>query len=103
MDKETVLAAKKKPIEELVEEQAEIVLSDVAPVEEEIVEMGGEELDATVAPDPMFTIAGDGESYASIAARLCPEGVRPHDFAKTLVELNGNAPVRAGRRIRLSA
>lgn len=92
------MTAKKKPIEELVEEQTE-----VAHVEEEIVETGKLEAESEPIPDPTFIIAGDGESYASIAARFCPAGVRPYDFAKTLVDLNAGAPVRAGRRIRLSA
>jgi hypothetical protein len=102
------MATKKKPtIEEIVEEQTSEASEQ--PVETlEAVETAVEQpeeivvLEADVAPEPpQFVVAGEQDSYPALAERLAPAGVRPRDFAQTLIQLNNGAPVRPGARIRI--
>lgn len=76
----------KKKIEDLVEEQAS-ALDDVPVVPE------------PVAVSVRVIVAGEGDSYASLAAKYAPKGVRVHDYAKELVKLNNGSVVRAGSRV----
>jgi len=83
------MATKKKQAEAFVEE--ELVTDPVIEIPE-----------PEPAPEhPQFVIAGEGDSYAVIAARTAPAGVRAHDYAGELLSLNAGKPVRPGSRIRL--
>lgn len=76
----------KKKIEDLVEEQASTV-EDVPVVPE------------PVAVSVDIVVAGEGDSYASLAAKYAPKGVRVHDYAKELLKLNNGSTVRPGSRV----
>jgi len=93
------MATKKSSIASLVEEQVETPTIE-APIEDVTLD----ELIVVEAPvlDIQFIVAGDGDSYPSIADRLAPAGVRARDFANMLIELNNGATVRPGSRIRVS-
>lgn len=78
----------------------------VAVTEELDVEPVSEALEAP--SEPVAEAAGvntylvqDGDSYASVAARLKPAGVKSHDYAQHLYTLNGSQPLLAGRSIKL--
>lgn len=99
---------KKQAVEEIAEEQ--VLEASEQPVEtleavapaveqpEEIVVLEGD-----VAPEPpQFVIAGEQDSYPSLAERLAPAGVKPREYAQTLIELNNGAPVRPGKRVRIN-
>lgn len=86
--------ASKKPIEIIVEEQADVVLEEVVMPEPVIVEAKD-----IVLP---YVVAKDGDSYASLAAVHAPKGVRVHDFAQQLCEWNRCKPVRAGVHVKIS-
>lgn len=96
----------KKNSDEVVETISEAV---EAPVEAEQqlddVEVTDTGFDPSAEPveevAPQYIVAGEGDSYAALAARLAPEGVRSHDYARELVALNAGKPVRPGTRIRL--
>lgn len=91
----------KKPIEELVENQVE-------PFEDI------EELDVTQEPEvfskpaaepaktetPGGILAADGDSYISIANRFTT-GKAARELALQIQDLNGGAPVRAGKLVRI--
>lgn len=49
-----------------------------------------------------YVLAGEGDSYASIASLFKPQGKKLHDFALELVELNHNATIRPGVRVRIA-
>lgn len=84
------MATRKKQAEAIAEE--ELVTDPVIEIPEP----------EEAAPEhPQFVIAGEGDSYAAIAARTAPAGVRAHDYAGELLNLNAGRPVRAGNRIRL--
>lgn len=96
--------ASKKIVEEIAEEVIEDVFEeDVEVVEEEVVieetEVGQPEDSASDAS--VFIRAYPGDSYLMIAERVNPEGMSVKDFARMIMELNGNAPVRANSRIRI--
>jgi hypothetical protein len=96
------MAGKKITTEEVVEDQVVEIVEEVETVEvEEVVEEGFTANDMPAA-DPMFVVAGEQDSYPALAERLAPEGVKPRDFAQTLIALNNGAPVRPGKRIRIN-
>ena len=86
--------AAKKNIEEIVEEQVEPTVEvEEAPAVEEPAAPAGSTVEVISA--------GDGDSYASLAARFVPAGVSARVFARELYALNGGAVVRPGSRIRI--
>jgi len=88
------MATKKKPIEELVEEQAE-------PTEEHVEETA-EPVVVSDAPEFIdIIVARPDDSYASLGVQYAPAGVKAHDFAQHLYNFNAGAVVRAGARIRI--
>lgn len=87
------MAAKKK-IENLVEEQA-----DAVDGEPETVEVATEPIHEEPTQDaPKFRVivAQEGDSYPSIAAQYCPEGVKQRVFAQELLTLNNGKQIRPG-------
>ena len=98
---------KKSTIEEIVENQSseasEPALEATEPIKD-VVEQPEPLVipEVDVAPEPpQFVVAGDQDSYPALAERLAPAGVKPRDFAQTLIQLNNGAPVRPGARIRI--
>lgn len=93
------MATKKKvEADEIVEASVEVEPRVNAPVDKDMVEPER----GVGVPDVIHSIvARDGDSYASIAVRLAPEGVRARDFARELLALNGGAPVRPGMMVKV--
>lgn len=85
----------KKPIEELVHDQAES-FDDVEELEQ--LEESPVEPVKVVTPDGIRAL--DGDSYISIANRFAT-GKAARELAIKISELNGGTPVRAGKLIRL--
>lgn len=98
------MATKKKPVEDIVEEQSsEPIEAPLEPQEvEEVVETGFDPSAPVEDVPPTHVFAGDGDSYASLAVRFAPEGVKARDFAKELFALNGGAVVRPGVKVKVS-
>jgi len=46
-------------------------------------------------------VAMPGDSYASLAASLCPEGMTKHEYAKLLFALNGGKALIPGAEVKL--
>ena len=44
-------------------------------------------------------IVKDGDSWASISAENVPSGFTKHEYAKRLIELNGNKTLRPGAKV----
>lgn len=99
------MTTKKKnvePVEQVEEVDFELSVEALEDsVESEMVDEGFIVSDEPVDSDPMYTVASDGDSYASLAARLAPAGMRAHDYARKLYELNRGVSVRRGMKIRL--
>jgi Tfp pilus assembly protein FimV len=69
--------------------------------------LAGELPSATGQPEPLARAGGlylvqEGDTLASIAAELAPEGLRQR-FVADLIALNGDAPLVAGERLVLPA
>lgn len=97
------MASKKSaPIEELDESVAveDIVVEDIV-VDEEIEVLPEVVVDPTPDGNPFFIRAVNADSYLSIAERYHGEDISARDFARQLAELNGNAAVRPGARVRI--
>jgi alcohol dehydrogenase class IV len=91
----------KKPIEELVRDQAETfddaVELEVVEEPEVVVERAAEQAKTET---PGGIIALEGDSYISIANRFAT-GKAARELAVKMYELNGATPVRAGKLIRI--
>lgn len=88
----------KKPIEELVHDQAEPV--ELADEFEELEELPVRSVEPAKANAPGSIRAVDGDSYISIAHRFA-NGKAARELALKIQELNGGAPVRAGKLVRI--
>ena len=102
-----------KPVEPVAEVVAEIVEPveccgkdgcEVCPYDEPVVEaapaapVAAVEAPVAVASAKTY-IAKDGDSYASIAAKFAPTGVRKFEYAKTLTELNKGKALAEGTEV----
>lgn len=83
------MGAKKKTEIEQVEEQAEIIEPENIEVPEPVEEIEN-------LPTTHIITAQVGDSYASIAAKYCPAGVKLREFSRDLFALNRGKTIRPG-------
>jgi len=96
--------ARKKPTQNPETEQVDVELIQEAAEEADFAADAVESHQMTVettspAPKVNTYTTQPGDSYASLAASLCPAGTRKHDYAKALAQLNGL--LRPGKTIQL--
>lgn len=90
------MSAKKKT-ETVVAEPAKVIETepvDVAEIEKSPAPVVAEPVEHV--PSFRVVVAQDGDSYASIAAEYCPNGVKPRVFAQDLLALNLGKRIRPG-------
>ena len=92
--------AAKKVVEEVVEEFFD---EDVVEIElaEEVEEPELVEAETVSNEGNLYIRAYPSDNYLTVAERHKPEDISVKDFARMIMELNGNAPVRANSRIRI--
>ncbi len=82
----------KKTIEDIVEENDPVEVDEPELVVETV-------MDPPVRRDSCCVRAVEGDSYLSIAEKQGKTGKAARDLALKIMELNGSAPVRAGKMI----
>lgn len=90
------MSAKKKT-ESVVSEPVDVIETepvDVAEIDETPAPVVAEPIEH--APSFRVVVAQEGDSYASIAAEYCPEGVKQRVFAQDLLALNLGKRIRPG-------